>query len=519
MDANVRRYSNPILRGFFPDPSIVRVGDDYYMVNSTFEYFPAVVISHSRDLVHWEIIGHGVTRNDYLDFSGLEDSHGIWAPDISYHDGMFYIMATLRLNGGTEEAETKVIRRQMVIRSERPEGPYSKPVFIDVDGIDPSHFVDDDGNHYMLVSGGARLVRLNTDCTAAAGEPVMIWPGTGNRCPEGPHLLKHNGYYYIILAEGGTGYGHRVSIARSQALYGPYEPCPANPVLTQTDPNARIQRAGHGKLVQTAKGDWWMVYLCGRPNGGNFTTVGRETCLDPVTWTEDGWFMVNSGQGPSNTQIAPNLPECQYESCYFDDFDEPRLRLNWQFVRNPDHDAWSLKERRGYLRIYTGNAPLGSIAARNILVRREQHFHYQAATKLEFLPTCNGEEAGLTCYYNRRCFIKLSLLFDKGLKIRLVENRNDHFTCLGEIGDIYPGVIFLKTIVDKQCRKFYYSYDNQSWQPIGMVTDARFLSDEGVQLGKHHTGTMVGLYAAAAGTGARIAADFDWFDYVPLDND
>lgn len=519
MESYHRTYSNPILRGFFPDPSIVRVGDDYYMVNSTFEYFPAIVISHSRDLIHWEIIGHGVTRNDYLDFFGLEDSHGMWAPDISYHDGVFYIMATLRLNGGADEAGSKVIRRQMVIRSDKPEGPYSKPVFIEVGGIDPSHFVDDDGSHYMLVNSAARLVKLNTDCTAAVAEPVTIWAGTGARCPEGPHLLKHKGYYYIILAEGGTGYGHRVSVARSRELYGPYESSPHNPVLTQTDPQARIQRAGHGKLVQTPEGDWWMVYLCGRPNEGNFTTLGRETSLDPVTWTTDGWFVVNDGHGPSNIQIAPRLAEFKYNPRYFDDFDQSRLDLNWQFVRNPDHDTWSLTKRSGYLRLYTGNAPLGSIYARNVLVRREQHFQYQAVTKLEFSPCCNGEEAGLTCYYNSHCFIKLSVIYDNGLKIRLIENRNDSFTCLGEVENVHENTLFLKTVVDKQRRKFYYSCDNQSWHGIGMVIDASFLCDEGVQLGKHHTGTMVGLYATNAGTGARIAADFDWFDYTPLDID
>lgn len=510
--ANKRTYNNPVLTGFFPDPSVIRIGEDYYMVNSTFQYFPAIVISHSKDLVNWEIIGHAITENEYLDLSDIDDSHGIWAPDISYHNGTFYIFAPLRLNNPME-SDKHPLRRQLVMKSDRPEGPYSKPVIIDVDTIDPSHFIDDDGKHYMVVPPNINLVRLNDDCTEALDAPVCVWEGTGRRAPEGPHLFKKYGYYYAVLAEGGTGYGHCITAARSKALYGPYEPCPYNPLMTQKDPDAEIQRSGHGKLVQTQNGDWWALYLCSRQNEGKYTTVGRETALDPVTWTEDGWFIINDLKGPSSTQIAPDLPATKYEETYFDDFNSDKLALNWEFVRNPDNSSWSLTERPGYYRIWTGNYDLNCKKALNTLLRREKHHIYSASTKLEFLPSKINEQAGLTCYYGIGNHIKFYLTFEGGLKIKLVENRNTEITCLGEV-PVSTSIVYLKVSVNRQKREFYWSDDNENWVLVGTVDDCTFLCDEGVLYGKHHTGTLVGMYANNGGNGTRINADFDWFNYT-----
>ncbi len=328
------KYQNPVQRGFFPDPSVVRVGEDYYMVNSTFQYFPAIAISHSRDMVHWQVIGHAITDPDELDLQDIKDSHGIWAPDISYHDGRFIIMATLRLNADGRR-DNNVMRRQLVVSSDRPEGPYSKPGWLEVDSIDPSHFIDDDGKHYMVISPGINLVPLSDDCTKVTGDTIPVWPGTGERCPEGPHILKRGKYYYAILAEGGTGYGHGINVGRSENLFGPYEPSPYNPLMRQFDPDAPIQRTGHGKLIQTQNGDWWVYYLMGRPNQGHYTTIGRESGLDPVTWLEDDWFVINDRKGPSTEQTAPDLPQHPYEKWTRDDFDSDQLNLNWEFVRNP----------------------------------------------------------------------------------------------------------------------------------------------------------------------------------------
>ncbi|KMM52888.1 glycoside hydrolase [Bacillus glycinifermentans] len=509
-----KTYTNPVMTGFHPDPSIIRVGDDYYMANSTFQYFPAIAISHSKDLVHWHIIGHGITENDGLDLSEIKDSHGIWAPDLSYHDGTFYIFATFRLNEPTMINGKKLIRRQIMIKSDCPEGPYTKPVFIDEgSGIDPSHFVDDDGKHYMLLSPACTLFPLNDECTEITGAPSLIWEGTGRRAPEGPHLLKTNGYYYAILAEGGTGYSHSITIARSNHLYGPYEPCPHNPILTQADPDAVLQRAGHGKLVKTQNGEWWAVYLCGRPNEGNFTTVGRETALDPVQWREDDWFVINNLHGPSTIQAAPNLPEVKWEEKDFDDFLDDSLDLQWQFVRNPDHSGWSLTEKPGSLRLWTGDADLGEIKAKNTIVRREKHHQYSAVLKLCFAPSENGEQAGLTCYYSTNNYLKCCLIYEDRLKVKVIENRNGVQKTLGE-KNVKEGPIYVKAVINKQTRNFYYSYEEKHWHHVGGTEDATFLSDEGARDEKGHTGTMVGMYANNGGSNRGIPADFDWFRYT-----
>lgn len=509
-----KTYNNPVISGFFPDPSIVRIGEDYFIVNSTFQYFPAIVISHSRDLVNWEIIGHAVTENDYLDISDLDDSLGIWAPDISYHNNTYYIFATLRLNGSNDEADCRIIRRQIIMKSDKPEGPYSKPVFIDIDGIDPSHFVDDDGTHYMVIHPGVRLVRLNNECTEALSEPVVIWEGTSARCPEGPHIFKKDNYYYILLAEGGTGYGHMISSARSKKLSGPYEPSPYNPIMTQKNTEALIQRAGHGKFVKTQNNEWWVAYLCGRKNLGNFTTLGRETALDPVQETDDGWFIINNGKGPSAVQKAPDLSEQRYTEKFFDNFDNNKLELYWQFVRNPDNSAWSLTERQGFLRLWTLDYDLDTIKAKNTLLRREKHHKYAAGLSMEFYPQKKGQQAGLVCYYGIHCYIKLFTTFDKTLKLFLLENRNDVKKIIFTASDIKQNNIFLKVEVSMQKRQFYFSYDNKNWKNAGSIEDASFLSDEGATIGKTHTGTLVGMYANNGGTGERISADFDWFNYT-----
>ena len=506
-------YHNPVHRGFFPDPSIIRVGEDYYMVNSTFQYFPAIAISHSRDLVHWEVVGHAITSNDDLDLSNIPDSHGIWAPDISYYDGKFYIFATLRLNGDGKRGND-VLRRQLMMVSDKPEGPYSKPVCLEVDDIDPSHFIDDDGTHYMVIAAGAKVVRLSDDCTKVLEAPKVAWPGTGERCPEGPHIFKKDGYYYAMVAEGGTGYGHGINVARSKNLLGPYEPSPYNPVMRQKDPSAPIQRAGHGKLVQTPAGDWWMVYLCGRPNEGNYTTIGRETALDPVIWTEDGWFTVNEGRGPSTTQVAPQLEAHPFEKNTKDEFNETTLDLMWQWVRNPDNSAWSLTERPGYMRLWTRDGQLFERRAKNTLLKREEELSYTASTKLEFSPSRDGEQAGLACYYSTATYVRWSLCYEEGRKLMLVINRNQGEEVMAIIEEVPEGPIYLKVEVEKLTRSFYYSLDGTNWILGGKLENCIYLCDEGVpEDRKRHTGTLVGIYANNGGCGSRIAADFDYFYY------
>ncbi len=538
-------YRNPVIRGFNPDPSVVRVGEEFYLAASSFEYFPGIPLYRSRNLVDWTPIGHVVERDSQLDLRGIDDSHGIWAPDLSYHDGKFYVYATLRLNGLAKGAPGRLIRRQMAFVADRPEGPWSDPSFIDIDGIDPSHFVDDDGRRYLLLEPGVRIVPLSDDGLRAVGEPRTIWAGTGERCPEGPHLFKKDGRYYAILAEGGTGYGHRISVARSDSLYGPYEPSPYNPVMTQSDPSAPIQRAGHGKLVRTDAGEWWCLYLCGRPNGGQFTTLGRETALDPVEWTDDGWFTINRGRGPSTENRSPATPEAASDAAPasemalapsgVDRFEGPRLALSWLWARNPVPGSWRLLPGGG-LGLRAGNEALGSPHIENLLLRRETEFDYDASCILAFDPANKREEAGLAAYIGFANWISCCLTRrDDGSprgrepSIRLCACVNGERRILADEPAVPAGgqadadgslQVELRISVKGQRREFFWrpagnsgETADEAWRAAGTVEDARFLSGEAVVVGKAHTGTLVGLYATNGGTGRRSEARISAFSY------
>lgn len=413
-------YKNPIRTGFFPDPSILAHGDDFYMVNSSFIYFPCIPISHSTDLVHWEIIGWAITNPDWALLDELEGGRGYWAPDISFDNGLFYITATYRLNDtGT------VYRRQMVVSSDRPEGPYSKPVFIDEDGIDPSLF-HEDGKHYMLLNRGARLFRLSDDCTEQVSEAKLLYYGSQKHAPEGSHLLKKDGWYYLFQAEGGTGPGHRITVARSRELFGVYTPCPYNPIMRQNDPEAGIQRCGHGKPVRTKDGRWYMVYLCGRTLDGKYSILGRETALDPITWTPDGWPLVNGLKGPSVLQIPPfrrtgaadTLPTDSSCMRPVPDSCDQMMAISeaimeqepvpdpcgWMTPRPPQADAVRWQEN-GTVLLLSSPAPLSSSDARNIFLRRQTRFDFTAQADLILPVLAPGQEAGLICYYDENTWI------------------------------------------------------------------------------------------------------------------
>lgn len=513
-------YRNPIRTGFFPDPSIVRVGEDYYMVNSSFIYFPCIPISHSKDLVHWEIIGHAITNPDWAMLDGLEGGRGYWAPDISYYDGRFYIAATYRLNDtGT------VYRKQIVVSSDKPEGPYTKPAIINEDGIDPSIFNDDDGRRYMLFNRGARIFELSSDATKQIGPATLLYYGSNRRNPEGPHLLKKDGYYYLFQAEGGTGVGHRVTVSRSKELFGIYEPCPFNPIMRQMDENAAIQRCGHGKPVQTQNGEWYMVYLCGRMIGGKYSMLGRETALDPITWTLDGWPMVNNLQGPSVLQVKPDLPEHIIEPLWKDDFTKSYLDMQWMFPRIPENDGIALSG--SYLKIKGSEYDLSNIKSKNIVLRRQEHFRFNTECKMKLNPMAFGQDAGMTCYYDENTYLKFGLFMEANvqdeesdvrvpsyvMKINVLQHIDEEdLACEGVVVDGKQRYIYLRIVTNYLKRAFYYSYDGENWEHFVTLDNVYYLCDEGLRKGKRFTGAMVGMYAHG-GSDYMLTAEFDYFKY------
>ena len=460
-------YHNPIRTGFFPDPSVVRVGEDYYMVNSTFIFFPCIPVSHSRDLVNWRVIGHAIEKPEWAHVEGLEGGRGWWAPDISYCNGRFYITATLRLND-----VGRVRRRQMVVTAERPEGPYSEPVFFDEDGIDPSIFHDDDGRHYMLLNRGARIFEIDETGTKRLSETTLLYYGTNKRAPEGPHLLKKDGWYYLFEAEGGTGTGHRETVSRSRTLHGVYTPSPYNPVLRQWDERALIQRCGHAKPVSTPDGRWCFVYLCGRSLEGKWTMLGRETALDPITWTPDGWPILNAGRGPSEQNILP-LPPCPMEET-----------VDWLTPRPPE--AGQIAWQGSRVTILGSGHPMTDVRCRSILLRRQTSFCFRFAADV-VIP--QSGEAGIVCYYDENSFLTLQVgpggacvTMQAGLECTKTELKS----VWGE-----PGQTVRLSVVTEGLRRSFYADDTL----IAALDNVSCLADEGVRMGKRFTGAMVGVYA------------------------
>lgn len=533
-------YKNPILTGMHPDPSIVCVGDDFYMVNSSFVFFPCIPISHSKDLIHWEVIGHAITNPEWSGLGHLEGGRGYWAPDISYYDGRFYITATYRQNDTVEDVDSYAwnatpYRRQIVVSAERPEGPYSEPAFIDEDGIDPSIFTDDDGRRYMLLNRGARIFEISPDGKRQLSDAKLLYYGHNKRAPEGSHLLKKDGWYYLFQAEGGTGVGHRISVARSRELFGNYEPCPFNPIMRQNDPKQAIQRCGHGKPVRTPNGEWYMVYLCGRQLDGKWSMLGRETALDKIAWTLDGWPMVNNLQGPSVLAKKPELPKfvvkepevefgasaVEAQNAGAGNTALPGLGMQWVTVREPEENFAEIREDGVYL--LGSRTDLCEVSARNLLLQRQTAFDFVAETKLSFAPLLDGQDAGMTCYYDENTYLKFGVFVESGKVLLKVQEHVDKETRdsfsvelgsgTGISGGAFPDPSVKEIIL--QCetkgleRTFSYKRckaaageDAETFITIGTLPNVYYLCDEGIKRGKRFTGAMLGVYAH--GEGIRV---------------
>ena len=508
-------YHNPIRTGMYPDPSIIRVGDDYYMVNSTFIFFPCIPVSHSKDLIHWKIIGHAITNPDWAHIDDLEGGRGYWAPDISYKDGRFYITATYRLNDtGT------VRRRQIVVSSDKPEGPYSNPFYIEEDGIDPSLFHDTDGRSYMLLNRGARILELNLENGKQLSPATLLFYGDQKRAPEGPHLLKKDGWYYLFEAEGGTGEGHRITVSRSKTLSGTYEPCPYNPIMRQWIPEAPIQRCGHGKPVMTQNGDWYMVYLCGRMLDGKYSMLGRETALDPITWTADEWPLVNRLQGPSCQQKKPVISQVEpYVAHPMHGFGANELSKDFMTPRTPTPNG--IQVRNGELTLEGSHTDLNSMHAKNVVVKRQSDFVFSCRVKMDFHSLQNGQDAGMTCYYDENTYLKFGIYRKNDCyKIAVFEkiDEDEHIAFSRDITDVIMtyvsdinSVIALQIDTEYLKRSFSFGFEDTSTQTLGTLDNVYYLCDEGIRKGKRFTGAMIGVYAYAGETSGTVK--FKDFEY------
>ena len=480
-------YRNPVLRGFHPDPSVVRVGEDYYLVNSSFVFFPGLPIFHSRDLVHWKLIGHAVESLETSGLSGLPGGFGYWAPDISFYHGRFWVVATLRRN-------TPPYRLQMITSAETPQGPWSKPKFLELDGIDPSLF-DDGDKRYILLNPGAIMAEISEEGDLIS-EPEMIYFGSARIKPEGPHLLKKDGWYYLFLAEGGTGDGHMETVMRSKALKGPYTACPFNPVLGRRKKDAYIQRSGHGKPVCTPDGRWYMVYLCGRKVEG-LTVLGRETALDPVQWTEDGWPMVNELKGPSCLQCMPYAGTGPQESCY-DEWIAPRT----------DPESFAVWDQNSVV-LKGGDDPVTGGPC-SVLLQRQKERNFVQTVRIDMTDAAENCIGCITGYYDEHSyFLYGARRTGNQLQIEILEQigeerRLQHLA-------VQDGLTVTLTVAAEGMNRTLQIAEGDNAREIGRLR-VEYLSDEGLSSGKRFTGAMLGMAAIGRGQARFVIRDIPFHE-------
>jgi xylan 1,4-beta-xylosidase len=520
-------FRNPILPGFRPDPSICRVGADYYIATSTFEWFPGVAFHHSRDLVNWRSIVHAFTHASQVDLRGVADSAGLWAPSLSYADGKFWlVVALLRTTGAGRPFKDSHV---LLLTAARIEGPWSEPAHLNSIGFDPSLFHDDDGRKWIVNmqwdfrKGRERFAGIVLQEYQAGrglvGEAQLILQKPV--LTEGPNLYKRNGWYYLMLAEGGTGWNHGISMARSRAITGPFELDPQPSLMTtRDDPAWPLQKAGHGEIVQTQAGEWWLVHLCSRPlSPERRCMLGRETALQRVTWSDDGWLRL--AQGGTKPLVQQELPAELIAHEWppgrdRDEFAETSLSADWQTLRIPAEESWlSLSQRPGWLRL-RGRESVHSIWQQSLLAKRLKTHRARAETKLEFSPTRFTQLAGLVCWYDTRMHYYLRVTCDdtgrKILGVVLTDDGVYDELTESEISIETWMVIYLRADIDHARLQFSASPDGQVWRLVGPVLDASKLSDDYGQ-GLHFTGAMVGL-AAHDLNGTRAVADFDYFDLI-----
>jgi xylan 1,4-beta-xylosidase len=487
------QYSNPIINGFNPDPSIIRVGEDYYLCTSTFEFFPGVPIYHSKNLADWELVGHCLTRENQLKLGACPPSAGIYAPTLRYHEGTFYMITTNVCDKGNFIVHTQDIR-----------GEWSDPVWIDQGGIDPSLFFDDDGSAYFCGTQDLKiyLFKVNPKTGEILSEKKIISYGCGGKCPEAPHIYKINGMYYLILAEGGTEYGHMVTIQRADHIEGPYEECPNNPIITHRntigDP---IQCTGHADLFEDQHGRWWMVLLGIRPTGAMLHHLGRETFLTPVTW-EDGWPKVEGLLELENEAELP-APRQPIKKVFHADFDEEKLPLEFNWLRNPDMDRYVIDADQSMIRLIGEDKGLtGGWHSPTFLGIRQKEFHTVTTVRLN-LKLELGTIAGLTAYYmdTHHYDIRVNCK-ENGMCIELNKAIYD-MECVASCSDIEGDFIDLRICSDRDKYYFSYSVDGQEFKELGSALTAG-LSTEAIEVNTF-TGTYLGIFAQNG------KAEFDTF--------
>ena len=539
-----KMIKNPILPGFNPDPCICRKEDDYYLAVSTFEWFPGIPIYHSKDLKNWELYTHVLTDDETVDLKKLPSAKGIWAPCLTYceEEDLFYVIYGVMNSMNARYFDVN----NYLITATDIKGPWSEPVYLHSSGFDAS-ILHDNGKKYIVSlewetregyekPGAICMVEYDPEKKEIIGYPKRIWNGGTDRgCIEAPHLYKRGEYYYIMCAEGGTGYNHCVTMGRSKEIWGPYAADPMNPIVTSVpgesnerhdpdhlkpgyyNPDSILQKSGHGSVVDTQKGETYLVHLCARPFVPELRcTLGRETAIQKMIWTDDHWLrMANGGNLAEVLVEASNLPEVPLKQIPdFDDFNEEELGLQYYAPRIMPQRFADLKARPGYVRI-RGQESRTSLNQVSILARKLTSVYATVTTKMEFIPEVHQHSAGLILYYDNMNYINLRKYYSETLgqsALSIIHLENGEKTeFLNTRIPVSDDPIYLRITIEGRQSYFSWCYDGVNYQKIGRVFDTTRFSDEYCKYGEF-TGTMVGLTCADRVKHSHYA-DFDFFEY------
>lgn len=531
MSARAQSFQNPILAGYYPDPSICRAGDDYYIVNSSFAYYPGLPLFQSKDLLNWKQIGYAMDRPEQLNLDSAGVSRGLFAPAINYYNGTFYIVCTEVSKLGN-----------FVITAKDPKGPWSNPVKLpQVNGIDPSLFFDDNGKAYIVFNSippdniskhdGHRTIRMfefdAVNLKVIGQEKLLINGGTDMaKKPvwiEGPHFIKKDGWYYLICAEGGTGYNHSEVVFRSKSPEGPFVSNEKNPILTQRqlDPNRKypITTAGHADFVEGKDGKWWGVFLACRPYAGDFYNTGRETFMAPVVW-KDGWPEFELGgtdikySYPINAVTDPKKEPFNGNYLFRDDFDSNKLNIRYQFLRTVRSDWYNLTNKPGFLSLNLRPETCVGKGNPSFVAFHQPHLKGHAATSLNFTPTAENEKAGLLLFQNEKTYYYLCKSIKDGKPVVELYKGAELVTSKIIRSKIEKD-IFLKIEAKGDTYAFYYASKNNKWQLLVDNADATYLSTKSAG---GFVGCIYSMYTTSSNQPSNNIAAYNWFE-VKNDDD
>ena len=534
-------FKNPIISGGYPDPSICKVGETFYLVNSSFEYFPGLPIHKSNDLINWELIGYGLNResqvSSVVNLIDVQSNGGIHAPTIRYNNGVFYIIST---NVYYDIKKNKADMVNFVVTASNPAGPWSDPIHIEgAPGIDPDLFFDDDGRVWYVGNqmpenpsfdgeGEIWLQELDLNQFSLVGEKHLLWRGAcGGVWAEGPHMYKKDGKYYLIIAEGGTSFNHAVMVALSENIEGPYISNPRNPILTSRHLSYDnwVNSTGHGDIVELDDGRYYMVLLGIRNEINRSSNMGRETFIVPLTWEREPfdwkenknlWPVVSPLSGKvekENEVIYDNSIQSNFYN-FRDDFSVKTLDLKWNFRRVPLENIYSLEKREGFLRLYSNQNIIKERDRAALMGFKQNQTHFEYFTSMTFNPENNKSEAGISIFQKDDNYLNFTVFQkDESFFIKMYAYKKGQLISKNEkLLENYKGKIKLKISFDENKYKLFYSTRGFRYRLLDELKNDVLLS-------QGYTGAHLGLYVTSNGEDSNDYADFDYVDYSVINQE